>query len=91
MNLEERIEQIEQDVRNFNSSLRLTNEVVAVFNNPEEVKRLFDALVKGADAMAETKGKVDRMEKEIDSNDRRTTALIVGLYILCATTEREFL
>lgn len=71
MNIERRIEQLEQDFQTLLSNFRLTNKIVTSFgNSPEELKNLFDTLVKGADAMAEIKGKVEEMRNRIDSNER---------------------
>ena len=71
MNIERRIEQLEQDFQTLLSNFRLTNKIVTSFgNSPEELKNLFDALVKGADAMAEIKGKQEQMDKRIDDSQK---------------------
>lgn len=84
-NIEYRIKELEEYVKQVDSSFKLSNSLIGIINKPEEMQKLLGELSKGADAMAEIKGKVDRMEKEMDSNNRWQTALIVGIYTLCAT------
>lgn len=70
MNIERRIEELEEYVKQVDSSFKLTNSLIGIFNNPDEMRRLLSELTKGADVMAEIKGKTEQMDKRIDDSQK---------------------
>lgn len=84
MNFEREIEQVKKRLERLENSWDIVKEVNMLTGDPEKAKEMLNELLRKGDTMAEIKGKVDRMEKEMDSHSRWQTAGIVGIYTLCA-------
>lgn len=69
-NIQREINELREYIYTNVRHMQIVDMSISACKDPEKVRDFMAKLSEGADVMAEVKGKVDQMDKRIDSNER---------------------